>query len=103
MIPSAENEDVTYNISGHDLAILKSLYVCFDRPAFRMRFEHESDLDALIQALDDTIAAINTGVKKTRDGIVFGEPSVGKAYLENLDLRAAFDGIVETLSAAKFL
>lgn len=90
-----------YRLSANDLEMARSLYVCFDRPAFQQNFEAHTDLDALIAALDDTIAAINTGVKKRRDGIVFGKPTEGKAYFENMELRKAFEQIVSLLSEAK--
>lgn len=98
-----ESEDTVFDISEHDFAILKSLYGCFRRPAFRIKFEHEEDLDNLRQALDDTIAAINTGVKKTRDGTVVGKIPEGEAYLESSELQAALDEVVELLSDAKLL
>ena len=84
-----------------DAETVKALYVCFDRPAFRLNFGHEADLDALMAALDDTIAAINTGVCKRRDGIVFGPAVKGKAYLESDELRKDFDTIVALLTEAK--
>lgn len=89
--------------SDHDMTMLRSFYVCFDRPAFRVNFLHESDLDSLIDALADTIAALNTGIKKRRDGIVFGEPTEGKVYFENRELREAFDKIVTYLTEVKVL
>lgn len=89
--------------SPHDKETLRALYVCFDRPAFRVNFEHESDLEALIAALDDTIAAINTGVTKHRDGTVFGRAVEGKAYFDDVNLRESFDEIVDTLTGAKIL
>ena len=85
----------------NDEATLRELYVCFDRPAFKDSFRHETDLDALMVAIDDMIAAINTGIKRRRDGIVFGEPVKGKAYFVNDDLRESFDEIVEVLVEAK--
>lgn len=96
-------DNVSTDFSDHDYEIVKELYVCFDRPAFRVRFEHESDLEALMEAIDDTIAAISTGVKRTRSGLQFGKPVEGKAYIEDKGLRAAFDEIVDILSATKLL
>lgn len=86
-----------------DEEVVEDLYGCFNRPAFRDSFEHESDLEALMVAFDDTIAAINTGVKKTRDGIVFGTAGKGKAYFDNPELYSAFDQIVTLLGEAKTL
>lgn len=91
------------HLTVHDRKVLRELYGCFDRPAFRVPFEHESDLDALMEAIDDTIAAICTGVKRTRSGLRVGKPVEGKAYLDSPLLRAEFDEAVDTLSAAKIL
>lgn len=41
----------------------------FDRPAFRTPFLMESYLPAFLQAIEDTIGALNTGIWKTRDGL----------------------------------
>ena len=87
--------------SASDEETLRELYACFDRPAFRVTFEHETDLEALMVALDDTIAAINTGVKRRRDGIVFGHAVRGKPYFESDHLRNSFDRIVMLLTEAK--
>jgi hypothetical protein len=97
------NEDPNKPISDHDMNMLKEFYVCFDRPAFRVNFLHESDLDALDEALEDTIAALNTGIKKRRDGIIFGQATDGKAYFENQDLHRTFDEIVTYLTEARIL
>jgi hypothetical protein len=40
----------------------------FDRPAFRTPFQQESSLPAFQRAIEDTIAALNTGVWRTREG-----------------------------------
>ncbi len=96
-------EDPNESISSHDRRMLKEFYVCFDRPAFRVNFLHESNLDDLDKGLEDTIAALNTGIKKRRDGIVFGKASDGKVYFENQDLRKAFDEIVTYLTEARIL
>ena len=89
--------------SEHDMSMLKEFYVCFDRPAFCVNFLHESDLDALDKALADTIAALNTGIKKQTDGTVFGKHTEGKVYFDNEDLRKAFGEIVSCLTQARIL
>ncbi|MCP4551313.1 MAG: hypothetical protein GY834_04585 [Bacteroidetes bacterium] len=96
-------DDPNEPISSHDRRMLKEFYVCFDRPAFRVNFLHESNIDDLDMGLEDTIAALNTGIKKRRDGIVFGKASDGKVYFENQDLRKAFDEIVTYLTEARIL
>lgn len=84
-----------------DKRIAREFYGCFDRHAFRQPFLHETDLEALADALDDTIAALSTGVKRTRKGDVFGARGPGKAYIKSAKLRKAFDEIVNSLSQAK--
>lgn len=44
----------------------------FDRPAFQTRFEEESSLPAFKQALNNTIEALNTGLWRTREGMLIG-------------------------------
>jgi len=78
-----------------------ALYDVFDRPAFRDKFEAHTDLKGLMEAIDDTIAAINTGTKKRRDGIVYGSRIKGRAYFEDPQLREAFGTIVELLGHCK--
>jgi hypothetical protein len=84
-------------LSPEDKERAIAFYDCFDRPAFRQNFEGHTDLEGLIEAIDDTIAAINTGVKKRRDGITFGIPVTGRAYFQDDYLRDAFGKIVELL------
>lgn len=93
----------TAGLSQHDLEMLREFYVCFDRPAFKIKFEHESNLDATMAALADTIAALSTGVKTLRGVIPFGKPVEGKAYFESSKIRDAFDEIVDILSGARIL
>jgi hypothetical protein len=47
-------------------ALLASL---FDRPAYYTPFRHESCIHAFRDALDDTICALGTGVRRTRSGV----------------------------------
>lgn len=100
---TGETANGSGDTTDHDREILRELYVCFDRPAFRLRFEHESNLDELMEAIDDTIAAISTGVKRTRSGLQFGKPVEGKAYLDDPKIRSALNEVVDILSAAKLL
>ncbi len=90
-------------LSQHDLEMLREFYVCFDRPAFKINFEHEANLEDLMAALADTIAALSTGVKTLRGVIPFGKPVEGKAYFESSKIRDAFDEIVDILSGAQIL
>lgn len=51
-----------------DEEILQMMAAVFDRPAFRTPFMIESQLPAFEQAIEDTIAALNTGIWRLRDG-----------------------------------
>jgi hypothetical protein len=51
-----------------DKDALSMMAAVFDRPAFRTPFQQESSLPAFQQAIEDTIAALNTGVWRTREG-----------------------------------
>jgi hypothetical protein len=77
--------------SAHDRAMLEFFYPCFDRAAFRIPFLVEVPRE-MIQAIEDTISALGTGIRKTRGGIIIdrGRP---KAEFESEALRACFDGI----------
>jgi hypothetical protein len=97
------SDESTEGLSPHDEEMLREFYVCFDRPAFNVNFEHESDLNALIAAIGDTIAALSTGVKIRRDSVQFGKPVEGKVYFENDELRREFDEIVDILSGIEIL
>lgn len=94
---------VIANLSPHDREMLREFYGCFDRAAFKVNFEHESDLDATVAALADTVAALGTGIKTRRDGVLFGKPVEGKAYFESGALRAVFDEIVDVLCGVQIL
>ncbi|WP_246684911.1 hypothetical protein [Mesorhizobium sp. B2-7-1] len=47
---------------------LAQMAAVFDRPAFRTPFFRECSLHAFQQAVEDTIAALNTGLWRTREG-----------------------------------
>jgi hypothetical protein len=95
------NEKITSNFSPEDIQRAREFYVCFDRPAFRQNFEAHTDIEALMAAIDDTIAAINTGVLKRRDGVTFGTPVKGRAYFDSHYLKKAFGTLVDLLSEVK--
>jgi hypothetical protein len=80
---------------------------CFDRPAFTTPFEYESNLQDFKKAITDTIEALNTGVRRLRDGTEVGRIP-RKAQLKDparrevveevvghlVELRARFDEFV---------
>lgn len=47
---------------------LVQMAAVFQRPAFQTRFHEESSLPAFQIAIEDTIAALNTGIWRTREG-----------------------------------
>jgi hypothetical protein len=51
-----------------DSDILTIMAAVFDRPAFHTPFHLESSIPAFQRAIEDTIAALNTGVWRTREG-----------------------------------
>ncbi|MGC3933513.1 hypothetical protein [Pseudomonas atacamensis] len=51
-----------------DADALQLMAAVFDRPAFRTPFHQESSLPAFLQAIEDTIGALNTGVWRMREG-----------------------------------
>jgi hypothetical protein len=77
--------------SAHDLEMLDFFYPCFDRAAFRIPFVLEVP-KTMIPAIEDTILALGTGIRTTRNGMTIdrGRP---KAEFESDSLRALFDSI----------
>lgn len=51
-----------------DRDALAQMAAVFHRPAFQTRFQLESSLPAFLMAIENTIAAINTGIWRTREG-----------------------------------
>lgn len=51
-----------------DGRLLSRLAECFDRPAFTTPFRDESNLPDFKKAIADTIEAVNTGIRRLRDG-----------------------------------
>jgi hypothetical protein len=65
----AELADLVRDLAASsDAEVIGLLARLFDRPAFYTPFAHESNLPAFREALDDTICALGTGVRRTRDG-----------------------------------
>lgn len=55
-----------------DDEILALMAECFDRPAFTTEFRSESSIPDFKKAITDTIEALNTGVRRLRDGTEIG-------------------------------
>lgn len=56
------------SLSDHDA--LEQMAAVFQRPAFQTRLERESSLPTFLTAIEDTMAAINTGIWRTCEGDV---------------------------------
>jgi hypothetical protein len=87
---------------------------CFDRPAFTTEFRSESSIPDFKKAITDTIEALNTGVRRLRDGTEVGriprkaqlkDPAKRKVVEEVVgllvELRARFDEFVASGSIRK--
>jgi hypothetical protein len=85
--------------SVYDVEMLTFFYPCFDRAAFQYPFLAEVP-NEMIEAIDDTISALATGIRKTRGGtlIAQGRP---KCEFDNEFLRGQFDLISTHLHEAK--
>jgi hypothetical protein len=92
-----------------DEDILKTIAVIFDRPAFSTPFFHESNLPNFKQAITDTIEALNTGVRHTKEGREIPriptrhevenettKEQLRLIQLKLIQLRAAYDSLLRT-------
>jgi hypothetical protein len=52
----------------NDAEVLALMAQVFDRPAFSTPFQEESSIPGLAKAITDTIEALNTGIRRLRDG-----------------------------------
>ena len=73
---------------------------CFDRPAFQDYIRQEGRMEDFNQAINDTIIALNTGVLRTRDGMII-KTSDGKSSVTNPVWKNKLDTIVDMLVALK--
>lgn len=69
---------------------------CFDRPAFTTPFRSESRIPDFKRAITDTIEALNTGVRRLRDGSEIGRIP-RKAQLKDQAKRKVVEHVVELL------
>jgi len=77
--------------SETDIELLEFFYACFDRPAFSVPFSHEMPTE-FIQAIEDTIYAINVGIRRDRNGKIILKGK-GKSEIDSAELRAKFDAV----------
>ncbi|MCK5748868.1 MAG: hypothetical protein KAH44_21825 [Oricola sp.] len=81
---------------------LHMMAAVFDRPAFRTPFMAESNLPAFQQAIEDTIAALNTGVWRTREGAEIRRiPSLH--HVHDMHVRAGLAKVVRELDEVRRL
>ncbi len=69
---------------------------CFDRPAFTTEFLNESSIPDFKKAITDTIEALNTGVRRLRDGTEVGRIP-RKAQLKDPAKRKVVEEVVALL------
>ena len=83
-----------------DVELIRFYAQCFDRPAFQDAFHQEGNMEAFDKAIEDTIAALNTGCLRARDGTVL-QQAKGKAYIKNPKWRETLDTVVDILRAIR--
>lgn len=79
-----------------DDEILALMAECFDRPAFTTPFIQESNIPDFKKAVTDTIEALNTGVRRLRDGTEIGRIP-RRSELKDPAKRAALATVVDRL------
>lgn len=79
-----------------DREALELMTECFDRPAFTTPLRAESYLPDLKKAITDTIEALNTGIRRLRDGTEIGRIP-RRHELEDPANRAAVAAVVDKL------
>ena len=75
---------------------------CLDRPAFRTHFHRELSFADFDQALENTVLTVNTGLWRTRDGMLI-ERAAGKGHLVNPGWRGRMDDVVALVMQARHL
>jgi len=80
-----------------DTDILTRLAECFDRPAFTTPFRGESNLPDFKQAITDTIEAVNTGIRRLRDGTEI-DRGPSRHHAKNPEIRSTLAAIVGKLT-----
>ncbi len=83
-----------------DKELLSFFVQCFDRPAFQDRIYQEGHMEDFDQAIEDTIIALNTGVLRTRDGMIIKQFK-GKSSIVNPAWREKLNTITDMLVALR--
>ena len=91
---------LTLDSGVDDAEILALMAECFDRPAFTTPLMQESSLPDFKKAITDTIEALNTGVRRLRDGTEIGRIP-RRSELRDPAKRAALARVVDGLVALR--
>lgn len=83
-----------------DRLALEWLRVFFDRPAFKDPFHLECSVEAFDKAMEDTIAAFNTGILRTREGQVIAKTKPRSMFTRR-DWVAQLDRMAGILSSIR--
>ena len=84
------------NTVDGDVSMIKFYVQCFDRPAFQDEISQEGRMEDFDKAIEDTIIALNTGILRTRDGLIIKQ-SEGKSTINNSMWRQKLDNIGDML------
>lgn len=79
-----------------DRELLAFFLQCFDRPAFQDQIHQEGYMEDFDKALEDTIIALNTGILRTRDGVIIKQAE-GKSFIINSTWREKLNTITDML------
>lgn len=83
-----------------DKDLIKFFVQCFDRPAFWDDIRQEGRIEDFDKAIEDTLIALNTGVLRTRDGVILKQ-SEGKSAIQNPLWREKLDTIADMLNSIR--
>ncbi|MCD8052465.1 MAG: HNH endonuclease [Lachnospiraceae bacterium] len=81
---------------NEDKELVQFFVECFDRPAFKDDIYQEGRMEDFDRAIEDAIIALNTGVLRTRDGVVLKQAQ-GKSAIQNPIWREKFEVISDML------
>ena len=88
------------NTVDDDVSLIKFYVQCFDRPAFQDEISQEGRMEDFDKAIEDTIIALNTGILRTRDGVIIKQ-SEGKSTIKNPMWRQKLDNIGDMLASIR--
>ncbi|MBO4767527.1 MAG: HNH endonuclease [Lachnospiraceae bacterium] len=88
------------NTVDDDISLIKFYVQCFDRPAFQDEISQEGRMEDFDKAIEDTIIALNTGILRTRDGVIIKQ-SEGKSTINNPMWRQKLDNIGDMLASIR--